>query len=40
MEDIQVGTQGDIELDPRVVKEQARQTVRSLMDAIVELVTN
>ncbi len=35
-----VGQKGDIEVDPRVVKEQARQTVRQLVDAVVELVTN
>lgn len=40
MEDIKVGTQGDIVVDPRVVIEQARQTVRSIIDAVVELVTN
>jgi len=40
MTDTRIGTQGDIEVDPRVVKEQAQQTVRSLLDAVVELVTN
>lgn len=35
-----IGQQGDIEVDPRVVREQARQTVRQLVDAVVELCTN
>ncbi len=35
-----VGKQGDIEVDPRVVREQAQQTVRQLVDAVVELCTN
>jgi len=40
MQEVYVGQQGDIEVDPRVVREQARQTVRQLVDAVVELCTN
>ena|GEM_PF-1895178 len=40
MQEVYIGQQGDIEVDPSVVKEQARQTVRQLVDAVVELCTN
>jgi hypothetical protein len=40
MQEVYIGQQGDIEVDPIVVKEQARHTVRQLVDAVVELCTN
>jgi hypothetical protein len=35
-----VGEIGDIKIHPRVTIQQARQTIKSLIDAIVELLTN
>jgi hypothetical protein len=35
-----VGRKGEIEIEKKVVREQARQTVRQLVDAVVELSTN